>query len=181
MPSYVALLRGINVGGKRSLPMEKVRTAFERAGAAKVTTYIQSGNVVFTHDQRSAAALIAKLESTLEDAAGFAVPIVLRTRAEWAAAIEANPYKQSETVHCAFLPAAPTKEQSAKVDLIDRNAHLPSQLAVHVRQIYLDLPAGIGNDKFASAVLRIFPDATVRNWRTVGKLAEMLGQLSSGN
>ncbi|MBA2543877.1 MAG: DUF1697 domain-containing protein, partial [Deltaproteobacteria bacterium] len=136
MPSYVALLRAINVGGKRSLPMETVRTVFERAGASNVATYIQSGNVVFMHDQRSPITLIAKLSSELEEAAEFAVPVVLRTRAEWTAAIEANPYKKSETVHCAFLSAAPSPAELAKIDLVDRSSHLPSEFAVYARQVY---------------------------------------------
>ncbi len=177
MPSYVALLRGINVGGRRSLPMDTVRAVFERAGASSVSTYIQSGNVVFMHDQRSPSTLIAKLASALEDAAEFAVPVVLRTRSEWAALIEANRYKQSDTVHCAFLPEAPTPAELAKLDAIDRDTHLPSEFAVYARQIYFDLPEGIGRDKLASAVLRHFPGATVRNWRTVTQLSTMLAEV----
>lgn len=170
---YVALLRGINVGGKHLLPMAKVRDTFEAAGAANVATYIQSGNVVFT--AKSIAA--AKLAAALQETAGFAVPVILRTDSELSAVIAANPYPKSETVHCAFLPAAPTKTAIAKVQAFDANPCLPSTFTIGKHELYLDLPEGIGRAKLAATVLRAFPDATVRNWRTVEKLASLLVDL----
>ena len=65
-----------------------------------------------------------------------------------------------------------------KIDKLDRQAFLPSELKVYGRQVYLDLPEGIGRAKLAGAVMRVFPDATVRNWRTVMKLAELLANHS---
>jgi uncharacterized protein (DUF1697 family) len=177
MPVYVALLRGINVGGKRSLPMATTRTAFEAAGCTNVATYIQSGNVVFGHAEKSEAKLSAMLRAALLEASKLEVPVVLRTTSEWAAAIAANPYPTSDAVHCAFVPAAPTAEQLGKLDKIDRQRFLPSDFQVIGRHLYLDLPEGIGRDKLAASALRAFPDATVRNWRTVVKLAEMLAEL----
>jgi uncharacterized protein (DUF1697 family) len=178
MPAYVALLRGINVGGKRSLPMAKVREAFEGAGARSVETYIQSGNVVFTHAQRSSAKLCTELATALVEPAGFAVPVVLRSATEWSGAIAATPYLDPEILHCAFLPEPPTAAQLAKIDKIDRSAFLPSRFTVHGRHVYLELPDGIGRAKLAGAVLRVFPEATVRNWRTVQRLAELLAKLA---
>jgi uncharacterized protein (DUF1697 family) len=170
---YVALLRGINVGGKHSLPMAKVKATFEAAGAANVATYIQSGNVVFTAKSASADKLAAALTKT----AGFAVPVVLRTEAEIAAVIADNPYPKSETVHCAFLPAAIAKPALAKIEAFDAKPCLPSTFQLASREIYFDLPAGIGRDKLVGTILRAVPDATVRNWRTVGKLAGMVAEL----
>ncbi len=115
MPDYVALLRAINVGGRNSLPMEKLRNVLAEQGASSVATYIQSGNVVFSHSRRGAAKLTAQLASAITAAAGFEVPVMLRTRAEWTAAIANNPYGEAD-VHCAFLPAAPSKTALAKVD-----------------------------------------------------------------
>ncbi len=172
--NHVAWLRGINVGGKRSLPMAKVRSTFEAAGATNVATYIQSGNVIFSATRSLTA---AKLAALLETTAGFAVPVVLRTAAELAALIAANPYPKSESVHCAFLPAAPTKPQLAKLDAFDAAPYLPARYAINNHELYLDLPEGIGRDKLANTVLRVFPDATVRNWRTVLHVQGMLNAL----
>jgi uncharacterized protein (DUF1697 family) len=176
MPAYVALLRGINVGGKRSLPMAKVREVFEGAGAKSVETYIQSGNVVFTHPQRSATVLGTQLATALGAVAGFDVPVIARNAASWTAAIAETPYRDPDVLHCAFLPARKTTTaEYAKLHAIDHELHLPSQFTLSGWQVYFHLPAGIGSDKLAAAVLRVFPDATVRNWRTVLKLAELLG------
>lgn len=153
--------------------MTKVRQTFEGVGATGVATYIQSGNVVFAHAEKTASKLVASLGTSLTKTAGFTVPVVLRTKAEWTAAITASPYRPDD-LHCAFLPAVATEAQLAKLDALDREAFLPSRFEVIGRHVYLDLPDGIGRDKLAGSVLRVFADATVRNWRTVTKLAEML-------
>ena len=140
-----------------------IRLGHPDLGFRNVRTYIQSGNVVFTTKSITAATL----SPLLEKAAGFAVPVVLRTATELVALIKNNPYPTSDTVHCAFLPAAPTKAQLAKLATFDATACLPSRYAIGKCEVYLDLPEGIGRDKLANTVLRAFPDATLRNWRTV--------------
>jgi uncharacterized protein (DUF1697 family) len=174
VPDYVALLRAINVGGRNSLPMEKLRNVLAEQGASSVATYIQSGNVVFSHSRRGAAKLTAQLASAITAAAGFEVPVLLRTRAEWTAAIANNPYGEAD-VHCAFLPAAPSKTALAK---IDPKPFAPSKFTLVGRELYLYLPSGIGRSKLAGAISRALPDATVRNWRTVARLGEMLADLA---
>lgn len=169
MPRYVALLRGINVGGRHSLPMVKVRAVFEASGATEVATYIQSGNVVFHAKQVSAEALAAALAKV----AGFAVPVVLRTAKELAAVIASNPWA-TESMHCSFLPAKPAAAALAKLAAIDHAAFAPARVVQLGRELYFDLPAGLGSDKLAATVLRAFPDATTRNWRTVLTLQEMI-------
>ncbi len=176
--SYIALLRGINVGGKHILPMATVREVFQAAGAKGVSSYIQSGNVIFSHPAKSDA-LSIKLSASLSKAAGFPVPVVMRSDVEWTALIKANPF-QSETVHCAFLPVAPDAATLAKVAAIEAKTFLPSKFVVANCEIYFDLPNGVGNDKLVGTVLRAFPDATTRNWRTVMTLAEMLRSLATG-
>lgn len=176
--SHVALLRGINVGGKHMLPMAKVRETFEAAGARSVSSYIQSGNVIFSHPAKSDT-LCPKLAAALTKAAGFPVPVVMRSDVEWTALIKANPFR-SETVHCAFLPVAPDATALAKIAAIEAKTFLPSKFVVANCEIYFDLPDGVGNDKLVGTVLRAFPDATIRNWRTVVRLDEMLRELVAG-
>jgi uncharacterized protein (DUF1697 family) len=169
MPAYVALLRGINVGGKRSFAMAKVRAALEGAGATAVQTYIQSGNAVFAHASRSEAKLVAQLAVALADAAGFAVPVVLRSAAHWQQVIANNPYDDVDNVHCMFLPAAPSAVS------IDASDYAPEDFALIGRELYLHLPNGIGRSELAVALMRqkALAAATTRNWRTVLKLGEL--------
>ena len=159
---YVALLRGINVAGKRIVKMDALRRSFAAAGAKDVATYIQSGNVVFTHARASAAALEKQLATDF----GFAIPVVLRTAAELASVIEANPFAApADHLHVLFLPKAP-----APIDVV---ATKPERYGLVGRDVYLCLPNGIGRSKLAGALMKALPDATARNWRTVQQLHAM--------
>jgi len=93
MPRQIALLRGVNVGGKKKVAMAKLRALTEELGYRDVRTYVNSGNVVFSGRRRSAK----HLESALAEAFGFDVPVVLRTRDELAAVLEANPLRKVAT------------------------------------------------------------------------------------
>lgn len=168
---YVALLRAINVGGHNPLPMATLRGVFEELAATKVSTYIQSGNVVFAHAQRSAAKLTTQLAAAIAAAAGFEVPVVLRTADEWTAVIANNPFA-TDHAHCMFLPAAPAKTALAKIVPI-----APARFELIGREVFLDLPDGIGRSTLAGALARALPDATVRNWRTVQTLGEMVATI----
>ena len=178
MPAWVALLRGINVGGKHSLPMAKVRAACEQLGGSEVATYIQSGNVVLKHPQRSQAKFAELLAAALTETAGFPVPVVARTAEQFHASIASPPFTDHDALYCAFLPySKPTREQYDKLHAIDHEAHLPSKFELSGGQLFFHLPSGVGSDKLVPKVLRVFPDATTRNWRTVLKLREMLESL----
>jgi uncharacterized protein (DUF1697 family) len=167
----VALLRGINVGGSHKLPMADLRAVFADAGHRDVTTYIQSGNVVFTHAGRSAVALQKDLEQRIAAATGFAVPVVLRTARELAAVVAANPFPRATptTLHVVFLGAAP---EPGAMNGIDADAFAPERFARRGRDLYLHLPDGMGRAALPRALDRVAP-GTARNWRTVTTLAEM--------
>ncbi len=175
MPSYVALLRGINVGGNRTIKMSDLRAVFLAAGARDVATYIQSGNVVFAHAARSEPALAAELEKRIATAAGFQVPVILRSAGQLARVIEDSPFPDADPdhLHVAFLAARPP----SNVPTIDARAFAPERCAVVGRDLYLYLPNGMGRSKLAAAVLArpktIGASGTARNWRTVLKLHEL--------
>lgn len=175
MSRYVALLRGINVGGHRVLKMADLRAILVAAGARDAVTYIQSGNAVFDHAARSAATLVAELEARIAEATGFAVTVVARTAAEWAAVVAANPFPEAgpDELHVSFLAARPPADVLAG---LDPAAFVPERFALVQREIYLHLPDGLGRSKLAGAlgkVKAIAPTATARNWRTVLKLHEL--------
>jgi uncharacterized protein (DUF1697 family) len=172
MTTYIALLRGINVGGNRKIPMADLRALFVDAGCDSVTTYIQSGNVVFTHRTRSSGVLGTDLERRIKAANGFDVPVFLRSASEWAAVVQNNPFAGVEPTKLlvAFLSVDPGP---GAADAIDPAAFAPEEFVLLGREVYLHLPNGAGRAKLPQALSVLHTPATTRNWRTVMKLLEL--------
>ena len=172
--TYIVLLRGINVGGNRKVPMADLRTLLEDAGAENVTTYVQSGYAVLT-STASAASLRTTIEGKLQERFGFHVDVMVRSIAELKKVIAANPYGDAASdptkVHVVFLNDKP---KAADVAAIDQAAFAPDELTARGREIYLCLPNGAGRSKLAGVLERkIKVPATARNWRTVTTLLEL--------
>lgn len=175
MTMYVALLRGINVGGRRSLKMDQLRDVVEDAGGEEVRTYIQSGNVVFSHPARSAAKLEAELERRIEAASGMVVPVIARSRAQWDDIVEGNPFPEAgpKQLHVVLLKQRLSPGAFAGLEL---EAFLPEELIVRDQHLYLHLPNGMGRAKLPIALERKGPKnglGTARNWATVLALQEL--------
>jgi uncharacterized protein (DUF1697 family) len=169
---YVALLRGINVGGRAKVPMAGLRTTCESVGCTDVATYIQSGNVVLT-SSRTAAALRSALEKAIAEQLGVAPVVVIRTPEQLIAVVGGQPFPDADTasVHVAFLSETPDKAQVAALEELD---FPPEELAVCGDEVYFHLPNGMGRAKLPELFgRRVKIPATVRNWRTVNKLVEM--------
>jgi uncharacterized protein (DUF1697 family) len=172
MPTSIALLRGVNVGGKHALPMAMLRDALEEVGYTSVQTYIQSGNIVLEHPRRGAAALTRDLEREIAGVAGFDVPVVVRSAAQLAAVIDANPFPRVDgtKLHVAFMSDTPPR---AALAAIDRDKFLPDEFVVKRDNVYLHLPNGMGRSKLGQSMRLVNTSATVRNWNTVLKLREL--------
>jgi uncharacterized protein (DUF1697 family) len=171
---YVALLRGINVGGKNMLPMKDLAAMFVGAGCGDVATYIQSGNVVFSAVDKVVAGLSGMIAKQVEERFGMRVPIVLRSAAEIGAVIRRNPFlKAEEMLHVCFLADQPGKDL---VEGLDAGRSAPDVFAVVGREIYMQLANGVSGTKLTNAYFdsKLKTVSTMRNWRTVLKLAEML-------
>jgi uncharacterized protein (DUF1697 family) len=175
--AYAALLPAINVGGSKKIAMTTLRACFEAADCTDVASYIQSGNVVFRSAQ-ARKALVGALEAAISEGTGHEVPVVLRTGAELAAVIDANPYPELEgsKLHVFFVAGA----ASDVVREIDAEAFAPERFTVARSEIYLGLPDGIGRAKLPSKLLKPKPPrpVTARNWNTVCKLDAMVRDLS---
>jgi uncharacterized protein (DUF1697 family) len=174
MTVYVALLRGINVGGRSMLPMARLRQAAAECGFGAVRTYIQSGNLVFTSPDPPAT-VSARLAAAVAAAGGPQPRVALRTRDQLAAVVAGNPYAEraveARQLHVAFLVE---DAEPAPLDGLDLDAFAPEALTVAGRETYLFLPGGIGRSKLAIALDRPKSTAaTVRNWRTVTTLLEL--------
>lgn len=175
MKTWIALLRGINVGGHNRLPMSSLRQILESAGCVQVKTYIQSGNVVFKADVKSAAEFGEEIGRAIEGEHGFSPPIQLITAGKLRQAIASNPYPQAtsepKTLHLFFLERLPAEARSgAAKGLLSET----ESFSLDGNLLYLHAPDGIGRSRFAGGVQRALQvKMTGRNWRTVMKLGDL--------
>jgi uncharacterized protein (DUF1697 family) len=185
MATHVALLRGINVGGRNKVAMADLREVVESLGHGDVATYIQSGNVVFTSEDTDTAALAAKLERALEQAVGVRSSVVVLSRAELAKVIADNPFPDEANpkhLHAVFRGAKVDAKEAAAIADAERRAGDKGgrdQARVVGRTVYLRTPDGLGRSELAARLARSSPAAgdrggTARNWATVTKLLAML-------
>jgi uncharacterized protein (DUF1697 family) len=173
MPTYVALLRGINLGARNRVAMADLRAVVEQAGGEDVRTYVQSGNVVF-RSRSSAARLAGSLEAGIRRTLGLDIAVLVKTQRELAKLVERNPFASADpsTLHVTFLAKAPARDRVRK---LSEQSFGPDELHVTGREVYLCCPNGYGRTKLSNAFLekQLAVPATTRNWRTVTALAEM--------
>jgi uncharacterized protein (DUF1697 family) len=176
--TWIALLRGINVGGKNKLPMKELAAACTKLGCRDVRTYIQSGNVVFAAEKAVADRFAAGLQRRIEAEFGLRVPVVLRSAAQLRAAVAGNPFVADGVaepeLHVAFLADAPAK---AAVAALDAKRSPGDSFLVAGREVYLHLPNGVARSKLTNAWFdaQLDTTSTIRNWRTVLTLLEWTG------
>jgi uncharacterized protein (DUF1697 family) len=172
----VALLRGINVGGNKQVPMAELCKLASGLGWRDVTSYIQSGNLVFSCDVPAAAAEAA-LEKVISRRFGFSVEVVVRSGAAWRRYAAGSPFTDAEAAHPQWLLLGLSK-QRPRPDAAEKlrpYATAGERVAVIADGLWIDFTAGVGKSKLTPAVLdrAIGSTVTARNWRTVQKLAEM--------
>ena len=173
MGAYIALLRGINVGGGRKVPMAELRAVAEGLGLTHVRTLIASGNLVF-EGEGTPRELEARLEAAVERHFGFPVDIMVRTAAQWSAAIAANPFPQEAEAAPKFLLLFLGKQATAEaaVAYLAARAAPEEKVAGHGDALWIYFANGGGRSKLASGPK---PGLwTGRNWRTVLAIEEML-------
>jgi uncharacterized protein (DUF1697 family) len=176
MTSYVALLRGVNVGGKNLLPMKQLAGLFEQAGCASVRTYIQSGNVLFRAREQQAAKVPSLVSEAIAAQFGHRPPVLLRSSEELAQTVRANPFlpagEYEKFLHVMFLESHP---EAVRIASLDPDRSPPDTFVVRGREIYLRCPNGAGGTKLTNAWFdsRLATISTGRNWRTVLKLLEL--------
>jgi uncharacterized protein (DUF1697 family) len=175
---HIALLRGINLAGKNRLTMKELTALFVEAGCRDVETYIQSGNVVYTATPALHRRVPSQIASAIEKRFGLRVPVVTRTAGELKKVAGGNPFLQAGVdpgkLHVVFLADRPS---AAKAAGLDPRRSPPDELVVLGREIYLHCPGGIGESKLTNVYFdrQLDTVSTARNWKTVSKLAEMVG------
>ncbi len=178
MTTYVALLRGINVGGKKRVPMQTLRDLLTGMGCESVRTHLNSGNAVFTHPKADADGLAAELERAIERELGFQVTCLVREAGDIRRVVDANPFAGRDIANPRFLvtfldrPADP-----AAVADIDPAAYAPEEFVLRERELYVYYANGIRDSKLAKVLTerRLGVVGTARNWNTVTKLVDMAG------
>ena len=177
MPVQIALLRGINVGGRATVAMSDVRDLFEAAGYAGARTLLQSGNVVFECDRLTRAALELRLETEMKKRLGLSIDYFVRSGMEWAKVVERNPFPReakNDPGHLLvmFFKKAP---QAKFVSALRAEVRGPEVIRADGKQLYIVYPAGIGRSKLSGTVIerKLDQRGTARNWNTVLKLANL--------
>jgi uncharacterized protein (DUF1697 family) len=177
--TQVALLRGINLAAKNRISMADLTSVLSAMGLEDVTTYLQSGNVVF-RSSSAARRTADAIEGQIAKAFGLDVTVLLRTPAELRKIAGGNPFLANEPdpvkLHVVFLDAKPAAK--AKTQL-DPERSPPDQFALRGREIYLHLPSGSARSKLTLAYFerQLGVKATARNWKTVTRLVELAEQL----
>lgn len=178
--TWVALLRGINVGGKNRLLMKDLAAMFVEAGCGDVRTYIQSGNVVFRAGPTLAEDIPSRISASIRERFGHEIAVVTRQASDLEAIVEANPFvsagAETDRLHVLFLADAPAAED---VEALDPDRSPGDEFAVRGREIYLHYPNGTARSKLTNAWFdsRLSTVTTMRNWKTVGKLLELAADL----
>jgi len=186
MSSHVALLRGINVGGRNKVAMAELREVVSSLGHDGVSTYIQSGNVLFSTTKKDTAALAAGLEAAIDSTFGLKVSVVVLSRDELAQILDRNPYASEpnpKLVHVVFLNAGLPADLHKRIEAAEqasteKGSH--DTITVIGPALYVHTPDGFGTSELAQVLFRIIGTpakaavaATARNWSTATKLLSL--------
>jgi len=184
MPRYVALLRGINVGGNTMIKMSELKAAFEQCGFENVVTYINSGNIAFDVPKparsKGTAVTETNLVETIEDAIekNFTkqIPVMIRDQSAISDILAHNPFagefESHKEMHVLFLKEElPLEKQEQLLEAVTP----PERFAIRGREIFCHLPKGVADSLLGKSFIekRLKVGVTARNWRTVQKLAEL--------
>jgi uncharacterized protein (DUF1697 family) len=180
MKTYIALFRGINVGGNNPLPMKELVAVLEDLGSRNVRTYIQSGNAVFVSQEKDASGLSDKIRVEIKRRRGFEPHVLLLELEDLEKVVKKNPFPEAETdpqaLHAGFLASVPENPDLKTLESL-KQGNERFQLIDKV--FYLYAPEGVGRSKLAAKAERLLGvPMTDRNWRTVCKIREMAKALS---
>lgn len=175
MKTYIALFRGINVGGNNVLPMKELVPILESIGALNVRTYIQSGNAIFQSQETNASLLSNKISAAIKRSRDFEPQVLLLELEEMENAIKSNPFPEAEsepkTLHMHFLASVPKNVDFDDLESIKSDRE---RFVLKDGVFYLHAPDGIGRSKLAANAEKLLGvPVTSRNWRTVCKIRDM--------
>jgi uncharacterized protein (DUF1697 family) len=173
---YIALLRGINVGGNTMIKMPELKTSFEKLGFKNVVSYINSGNLAFDTTKTAEGKLVAKLEKAITADFGLQIQVMVREQGSIVDVLTNNPFKgefeSHKEMHVLFMRDKMPEEKQAQ--LLENNRH-NEKFAVFGREIYALLKLGVADSLLGKGFIerKLKVPVTARNWRTVEKIATL--------
>lgn len=176
MNSYIAILRGVNVSGAKIIKMEELRRTFQKQGFENVTTYIQSGNVVFSTAETATSQLALKIAESIKTDFGFDVPVIVLSAEELKTIITNNPLNNGTNdttfLHVTFLAENPAAFNFSDIETKKQG---DEEIIIFGKVVYLYCPHGYGKTKLTNTFLesKLKVTATTRNWKTVNELLRM--------
>jgi uncharacterized protein (DUF1697 family) len=173
MTAFVALLGAVNVGGRNKISMADLREIVSGVGHTNVSTYIQSGNVIFTSPQRSTSKIETAIEAAIKGAIALDIVVFVRSANDLRKTIADNPFEQRRLEPTRLVVVF--LKQPVRKRTIDVSKYGPEEVLISGRELYIHYPNGQGRSKLTSAVLarEIGVPGTARNWNTVGKLLHL--------
>lgn len=178
MKTYIALFRGINVGGNNPLPMKDLVVALENLECQEVATYIQSGNAVFRSEEADGSLLSDGIMATIGERHGFEPRVLVLSSEELEKAVRSNPFPEAEsepkTLHAYFLASPPERPD---LDALEGMKGDRERFVLSESVFYLHAPDGIGRSRLAANAEKLLGvPTTARNWRTIRKVMDMADQ-----
>lgn len=178
MKTYISILRGINVGGKRKLKMDELKALYRKLGFSEVSSYIQSGNVVFQHQEEDPAHLARMISNAIEENFQLNVPVIIRSAQQMQKLLSENPFlanSEESQLHLTFLSEIPADEASAALKAFSAGN---DQFELVQDHVFIVCQGKYHQSKLSNAFFekKLGVQATTRNWKTVKKLAEMASQ-----
>ena len=178
--TFISMLRGINVGGQKSIRMAELKSLYESLGLTGVQTYVQSGNVVFDSLEGEAPVLAALLEAQIQAAFGFPVTVLVRDKLDLRRILAGNPFlrergEETSRLYVTFLQRSPSAQEWSRLEIPPGEA---CQFAPGDREVFLYCPDGYGGTKLSNTFFekKLKLPATTRNWNTVKALYKMANE-----
>ena len=181
MPTYISMLRGINLGSHYSIRMEDLKALYKTLGFSEVRTYVQSGNVVFDAAGSDDIRIAASIEAAIKQTYGFDVSVFLRGARELQRLLDTNPVLRGRSedptkLHITFLYTLPDAAKARGLQIPANAGH--DEFVVDGREVFVFCPDGYGRTKLSNAFFerKLELPATTRNWNSVGALLNMAGE-----
>ena len=175
--TYIALFRGINIGGHHTLPMKDLVRILQEMGFENIKTYIQSGNVVFQSTKTQRNSIAKDISQKISDIYGFEPKVLLLDQATLQDAIKNNPFETSDgkALHIIFLESIPTAPDLERLNALKSKSE---EFKLSKNIFYLFTPEGVGRSKLAANIEKsLGVEGTGRNWNTVSKLIAMVKEV----
>ena len=180
MKKYISLLRGINVSGQKRILMNDLKSLYESIGLDGVSTYIQSGNVVFNSDEKNKNKIAELITDSIKLKYGFDVKVLIRTKNELAKITKQNPFLKNEGVDVKrlYVTFLERKPDAKLINNLATDKETIDSYKVIGMEVYLHVPGGFGRTIYSNNYIekKLALKATTRNWKTVNKLLQIASE-----